>query len=358
MRRQPYVFAPHHNRRMRVGSWLIALLFFFAIVSTIFFVNLSINTRVALRTDSVRILGLPKDLEGFKVLHISDLHASSLGSRMEIWKELLYGKNYHAVVMTGNMIGKSGEYEPFVSLVHSLSQINPNAPIFFIEGDEDPEAIVSQYHGSQDVLSEWVRAGEKAGGIYLDKPMSVKKGKHTAWFVPEFLYGVDAQGMARSLSAQLADMESKGLPYEASSATEYRALHYRLTNMEHTKAVIDGLTGDELQIAVMHAPADINYIRNSLSWAKEAELFGYRNIDLLLAGYYCAGQWRLPGGKALYMPEKGFFPPDEGLVGMQRINSLNVHISGGLGASGSHPLPGRLFNAPSVTLLTFTGRLK
>ena len=43
---------------------------------------------------------------------------------------------------------------------------------------------------------------------------------------------------------------------------------------------------------------------------------------------------------------------------MQRINSLNQYISPGIGASDDYPMKGRLFNKPTVTLITFTARLQ
>ena len=36
----------------------------------------------------------------------------------------------------------------------------------------------------------------------------------------------------------------------------------------------------------------------------------------------------------------------------------NQYISGGLGASEAHPLKGRLFNSPSITLLKFTATIQ
>ena len=58
------------------------------------------------------------------------------------------------------------------------------------------------------------------------------------------------------------------------------------------------------------------------------------------------------------MPDMGFVPGDNGIVGMQRINSLNQYISPGLGASSEQWLPGRVFNPPTVTLIKFTAKLE
>ena len=77
-----------------------------------------------------------------------------------------------------------------------------------------------------------------------------------------------------------------------------------------------------------------------------------------MCGDLCGGGWRLPGGGALYVPDKGWLPSDEGVVGMQRINSLNQYISPGLGARTEQLLPGRVFNSPAATLIKFTARLE
>ena len=174
------------------------------------------------------------------------------------------------------------------------------------------------------------------------------------WFVPEYLYDVDAAGMVKSLTKQKEDMEALGQQYEAEGGASYRALCYRLDAMERAVAAQQEMLSTDLQIAVTHVPLIQDYIRTSLEWADEEKVFSFRTINLLLAGHYCGGQWRVPGMGALYVPDIGWLPPDDGLMGMQRVNSINQYISGGLGASEAHPLKGRLFNSPSITLLKFT----
>ena len=118
------------------------------------------------------------------------------------------------------------------------------------------------------------------------------------------------------------------------------------------------MTDADLQIAVNHSPLEASYIRTSLEWADQTQVFNFRQIDLLLCGDLCGGQWRLPGVGPVYIPDRGFFPGDEGVSGMQRINSINQYVSPGLGASRLNPLPGRLINPPGATLLKFTGDIQ
>ena len=164
--------------------------------------------------------------------------------------------------------------------------------------------------------------------------------------------------MVKSLTKQKEDMEALGQQYEAEGGASYRALCYRLDAMERAVAAQQEMLSTDLQIAVTHVPLIQDYIRTSLEWADEEKVFSFRTINLLLAGHYCGGQWRVPGMGALYVPDIGWLPPDDGLMGMQRVNSINQYISGGLGASEAHPFKGRLFNSPSITLLKFTATIQ
>ena len=161
-----------------------------------------------------------------------------------------------------------------------------------------------------------------------------------------------------ALTSQQQSMEAQGTQYEAEGGAAYRALGYRIEAYQRTQQALKEMTANDLQIAVNHVPMETSYIRESIEWADQEKVFNFRNISLLLCGHYCGGQWRLPGGGAIYVPEKGWFPSDDGIRGMQRINSLNQYISPGIGASDDYPMKGRLFNKPTVTLITFTARLQ
>ena len=178
------------------------------------------------------------------------------------------------------------------------------------------------------------------------------------WFVPQYLYDVDAKDMIAGFEAQKLELEKQGAQYTSEGGAAYRALIVRLDAMRRTVEAQELMTPEDLQIAVNHSPLDAGYIRTSLEWADRTAAFNFRSISLLLCGHQCGSQWRLPGGGPLYVPELGWFPGDAGVMGMQRINSINQYISPGLGANEEHPLPGRLFNQPAATLLKFTGTIQ
>ena len=352
-----YIFVPDRGRGGSGVGWLV-LLAVVALCGVALLMNHVSNGRVRLSEEKVSVMALDKAFEGFTILHLSDMHAQELGRDIDAWKKLLYGKTFHAVVMSGDMVGAANDYEPLLGLIHTLREIKADIPIYLISGDDDPAPVISTAQGTPEALANWVRAAVQMGATYLDAPIAQKVGKRTVWFVPEYLYDVDAEGMVSSLLHQKQEMEAKGQQYEADGGAAYRALCYRLDAMQRTVEAQKSMLATDLQVAVNHAPLEAGYIRTSLEWADQTRPFNFRAISLVLCGHTCAGQWRLPGVGAVYMPALGWFPDDAQLVGMQRINSINQYISPGLGASEDHPLKGRMFNSPVATLVKFTGAIQ
>lgn len=357
-RKNNYIFAPEKQRRRGPGCLVLFLSVVLAVVVLTVLTNVSINQKMELSTARVSVMSLDKAFEGFAILQISDLHASPLGEDMAAWRELLFGKKFSAVVLCGDMVGQTGNAAPLIALIQSLHQINSAAPVFFIAGDEDPAPMLATYRGTPEVYADWVLAAQAAGGIYLDAPCRVEVGKRAVWFSPEYLYSVDIGGMQQSLTTQKLDMEAKGLQYEAEGGASYRALSAREDAMNRTAEAIKSMEKDDLQIAVTHVPLEDDYVRTAVEWAKQDNIFNFRNVSLVVAGHYVGGQWRLMNMGPLYVPDRGFLPGDEGILGLQRINSVNQSITQGLSYSGFYPMPYRLFNRPGASLLIYTARIQ
>ena len=172
-----YIFMEQKKRRRAPGCLILLLAVIFAIVALSVISNGLLNKQVALNTEKVRIMGMNSGYENVTILHISDLHGSEIGFETEKWKDLLFGEGFTAVVMTGDMVGASGDYAPMISLIRTLRDIKADVPIYFIAGDEDPEAVISTLHGSPEPLAEWVRAAQAEGAIYLDRIVGQTVGK-------------------------------------------------------------------------------------------------------------------------------------------------------------------------------------
>ena len=85
--------------------------------------------------------------------------------------------------------------------------------------------------------------------------------------------------------------------------------------------------------------------------------------ELILAGHYCGGVWRLPLLGAIYVPDStlpraGWFPDQSKVKGLSRVGETQVFVSAGLSTNGDVPLmPFRLFNGPEISVLTLTSTL-
>jgi predicted MPP superfamily phosphohydrolase len=357
-RKTNYIFAPEPKRRKGPGCLILVLSLILGILVLSLLGNDAINRKTSLQTAKVPIMGLDKAYESFSVLHLSDLHGTTIGTDLETWRGLLYAKRFDAVVLSGDMVGKSGDYVPMLTLIQTLRTLKADLPIYFVAGDEDPAPLLSDYRGTPEVYADWVLAAQGAGAIYLDAPVSQPVGKLNVWFVPEYLYSVDVEGMAGTLANQKTDMEARGVPYEQEGGASYRALLARLDAMDRAAAAIKAMTESDMQIAVSHVPLKVDYVRTALEWAAQEQTFTIRNVDLVMAGHYVGGQWRFLGLGPIYVPDLGWFPGDDGVLGLQRINSVNQYITAGIGASSFYPMPGRLFNSPSAALLSFTARIE
>ncbi|MDV3428580.1 MAG: hypothetical protein LIR50_16440, partial [Bacillota bacterium] len=114
---------------------------------------------------------------------------------------------------------------------------------------------------------------------------------------------------------------------------------------------------NKVKILLSHNPQGILGFNPGLN--KEYEDLDY---DLVIAGHYHGGQFRLPLIGALYIPDpmsknKGFFPKQEDVMGLSKYSDTYRYISAGLGASKTIPyLDFRLFNTPEINLITLRKR--
>ena len=143
-----YIFVPEKQHGGSGFFWLM-LLAVVALCAMALLMNQVSNNRARLEEEKVSMMNLDKTFEGFTVLHLSDLHAANLGNDIDAWKKLLYGKTFHAVVMSGDMVGSGNDYEPLLSLIHALREVRADVPIYLIAGDDDPDPVI--YLNESDV---------------------------------------------------------------------------------------------------------------------------------------------------------------------------------------------------------------
>lgn len=346
------IFVPSRRPRGCGCLFVLLILVVVAIAGIIVMSDIG-NRQVKVVKQPVSVLGLNRDLEGFSILHLSDLHAAELGKDQSMIMKALDRLSYHVVCITGDMVGESGNMQPFLQL---LSLLKKDIPVFFIPGDCDPPPLYTSAHDTLSVLAPYITAAQAAGAIYLDAPYPLTVGKATVWFSPEGLFSMDAESTISSCQGQLDRLNGANAKDNADGAAEIRALEYRLDAAKRLKDAREHMKSTDYHIALSHAPLTYDYVRSVWNWQDDKGT-SMQKVTLALAGHMNGGQWRIPGGGPIYVPGMGWFPEERLVTGLSRVSTIAQYISPGLGSSCHYPLePGRLFNPPSIAVLTLTGK--
>ncbi len=350
-----YIFAPEGRRHRREGQHGFRnaiLLFLPLLIGGLLVTNAIVSRRVRLEKTNLTVLNLPEDLERYSILHLSDLHGAELGERQKAIQTALGAERYSCVVMTGDMLGPDQEIGPLLDLIALLP---PETPKYYVPGDTDGSYLAAQAHGSLSVFTSWAEKLQAAGVRILDRPVSETRGKGTIWFVPEELYTLDLDRMAEVYETQLSEMSRKATALTADDAARRRVTEYELERLAAVREAREEFQPEDIQIVLTHTPLTEEYVRDMITWGQKEDFFSLRYAGLILAGHYNGGQWRLPLGGAVYVPELGWFPDDSRIRGMSYPAGIPQYISPGLGSDPHYVhMPGRIFNAPAVTLITLT----
>jgi len=351
--RNQYIFASELTKRNRSHRFRNAVLLLLPILVILLWVmNITVSRRVRLEEVRLTVLNLPEDLEGFSILHLSDLHGARYGEKQKAIETALGTARYSCVVMTGDMLGEDGDVEPLLELIALMPR---DTPKFLIPGDTDGPVIETRAHSSLSVYTEWAQTLQEAGVQILDLPALITREKGRIWFVPEELYALDLDGTRNVFGKQLAELNSRSASLTADDAARIRALEYETERIDSLIEIRKEFLSTDIQVALTHTPLSSDYVKDLISWTGKEDLFSMRYAGLILAGHYNGGQWRLPFAGAVYVPELGWFPEDDKVQGLSYVEGIPQYISPGLGSDPHYEhQPGRVFNRPVITRITLS----
>ena len=357
MRREKnqYIFASDLAKRNRSHHARTAVLILVPVlIAAVWVLNLTVSRRVQVQDLRLTVLNLPDDLEGFSILHLSDLHGARYGDRQKAIDTALGDTRYSCVVMTGDMLGENGDVEPLLELVALMP---PETPKFLIPGDMDGTIVETRAHGSLSVYTEWAEKLTAAGVQILDQPALITREKGRIWFVPEETYAQDLDGMRVVFEKQIRELNERATSLTADDAALLRALGHELERIDTLKELKKEFLATDVQVVLTHMPLSREYVADMISWSGKEDFFSMRYASLILAGHYNGGQWRLPMGRAVYVPELGWFPDDMQVQGLDYLEGIPQYISPGLGSDPHYEYqPGRVFNSPVITRIVLTRR--
>lgn len=191
--------------------------------------------QISLRENAVTLAGLPAAFDGYRILHISDLHLDMARDIPAALIEAVAPLEYDACVLTGDF--RANTFGPYDAALVALEQVKAHltGPVFGVLGNHDTIQMVPcmEQLGIQMLLNESVALEHRDATV--------------------FLAGIDD-------------------PH-----------YYRADNLEKASAAIPA---DATSILLAHSPEIFRHA-------------AYAGFDLMLSGHTHAGQICLPGGRPL-----------------------------------------------------------
>ena len=346
---------------MQLSFWPMLIFAFVVIMFTAMLMN---GSNLVTEEQSLTIMGVPSDIEGTKLLVLSDLNGRRFGDKQVTLMRQIDALDYDIVICLGDMVGEDGDPEPFYELLEALPA---RKQVYFICGDSDPGPYRSQIRGenaplAELVLEDWILGAVERGAIYVDQPTLVTIGDARMWLSPADMLNIEAAENLNMWKDQVAQEESGYLAGILADANSLPFTSYRKLRAQTLLDSINAMEEDDLHISLSHVPAADSFIAAADVQAAEGEKY-LPAPDIALAGHYCGGVWNLPILGAFYVPDStldryGWFPTQNVAGGLRQIEDTQLYTSRGLSTCGDTPIMGfRLMNNPEVTVLTITATL-
>ena len=348
------------GREVHISFWPAFLVTIAFLLVILVFVQ---GSSLTVDEQNVTLVGLPQDLEGYRILHLSDLAGRRFGDEQATILREINTLDYDAVFITGDMVGASGDPEPFYELLEGLPS---SRPVYFIAGDSDPEPVLEVTRDitgtvEEMVLADWVLGAIERGAIYVDAPVELTVGNSSIWISPADMLNLDASELVRTCEEQMTQEQEGTVLGLAEDHDTLPATTYRYQRSQRLLNAVNSMATTDVHISLAHeAPSD-DYLAASRAHGGDEKYL--TQPSLVLAGHYCGGVWRLPLLGAFYIPSStadrhGWFPAQEDVQGLSSVSGTQVYISAGLSTSGSAPMmPFRFLNRPQISIVELTATL-
>ena len=242
---------------------------------------------------------IPSQFDGYKIVHISDLHNKMFGVDQRELLNKVEGLSPDIIVVTGDLIDRR-KYDLDTAMTF-ISGAVELAPVYCVSGNH--EALSGKSPQIKEGLAE-------AGGSILDNTaVELTRGESS----------VNILGLA----------DPSFLPSNDSDGARISKLAKQLNLL---------VREDTFNILLSHRP-------------ELFDLYCEHNIDLVFAGHAHGGQIRIPLIGGLVAPQQGLFP--KYTTGSYTEATTTMFVSRGLGNS---IFPVRIFNRPEIVAVTLKNK--
>ena len=345
----------------QIRFWPLFLLALFVMLIGVVVIS---NGNLKTTDQSVIVVGLPEDLENYRILVISDLNGRRFGDQQSALVREIENIGYDMILCVGDMVGEDGDPAPFYEL---LDNLNRPGRVYFICGDSDPGPFVKTARPiegtlEQLVLEDWILGGIERGAHYIDAPTAVTVGSAKLWLTPTIYLNLDATAYREDWRNQ-TEQEENGVVVGLNS--NYASLPFTSYRYEQAKRFYNAvreIAATDFMIGLSHIVPEDDFILSASSHDLQSDNYLFEP-ELIVSGHYCGGMWKLPLLGAFYVPNRllprgGWFPNQEDVSGLSAVGESQIFITNGLSNTSAIPvLPFRVFNDPEIAVLKLTAKL-
>lgn len=293
------------NRKKYIKSALVLLI----VIALLLFCSYQ-NRHLETTYYTYKAEQLGADLEGYRIVQISDLHNVKFGKNNQKLVDRIRECEPDMIVLTGDLVDSN--HTNVDRAVQFVDEIVKICPVYYVTGNHEYWLEKSEYDELMDGLVS-------AGVVILDNQV-VEISRGDAKFR---LVGLDDRSLADgTLEALLSDESIRNNQAEQKEET----------------ADNEDSGEKELTVVLAHEP---QYLAR----------YAGTGADLVLSGHAHGGQFRLPFVGGIVAPDQGFLP--EYTAGEYYMNGTEMIVSRGLGNS---VIPVRLFNYPEIVCVDLVGK--
>ena len=252
------------NRKKYIKSAIVLLI----VITLLLFCNFQ-NKHLEITHYTYAAEQLGADLEGYRIVQISDLHNAKFGKNNQKLVDRIRECAPDMIVLTGDLVDSNHtNVDRAVQFVNEIVKI---CPVYYVTGNHEYWLDTSEYENLMDGVAS-------AGVIILDNQVV----EISRWDAKFRLVGLDDKSLA--------------------------------------DGTLEALLSDEKELTVVLAHEPQYFAR-----------YAGTGVDLVLSGHAHGGQFRLPFVGGIVAPDQGFLP--EYTAGEYYMNGTEMIVSRGLGNS-------------------------
>lgn len=269
------------------------------------------NYHVDIKYNDVYIENLPDEFNNYTILQMTDLHSKR-------FENVLYDKinkiNYDMIAFTGDMMNDK-DYDN-ITFKHLIDNIKNKQLMIYVDGNNGPKT----YDENKNEITDFGKQIESIGCTLLKDVYCIQKESSKIWLSN----------------------------FDLATNLFYYSQTYEFKDRFKQKF---SLIGNDISIGIGHKPVS----KKILDVISENKIKYYK-YNLIIAGHYHGGQFRIPFYGAILIPaqtpKESLFPNQKMVSGLFTYKNVNQYVSRGLGASKRIPLLNfRLFNTPQIDVI-------